>query len=290
MNKSKILIAGATGQIGRKTVEHLLKTIPANRIVVLARDAAKAEDFATRGIEVRVGDYFDYGSLLKAYEGIGKVLLIGSHGFTDRFTQHYNAITAARQAGVEHVIYTSIMRKAGSGLIFPEITESDVFSEQTLKASGLAYTILFHPPFSEVLQFYYGFTPYEKGILLPEGSGKMSPVTRDELAEAQAVILATPGHENKTYLLSGSEAISFLDIANTLADIKGESVPYKNISGKEYVDMRIAEGIPAHIAGFVLDWVNAINSGEYEGESTDIEQLINRKTSSFRTYLESIPA
>jgi NAD(P)H dehydrogenase (quinone) len=209
MNKSKILIAGATGQIGRKTVEHLLKTIPANRIVVLARDAAKAENFATRGIEVRVGDYFDYGSLLKAYEGIGKVLLIGSHGFTDRFTQHYNAITAARQAGVEHVIYTSIMRKEGSGLIFPEITESDVFSEQTLKASGLAYTILFHPPFSEVLQFYYGFTPYEKGILLPEGSGKMSPVTRDELAEAQAVILATPGHENKTYLLSGSEAISF---------------------------------------------------------------------------------
>jgi NAD(P)H dehydrogenase (quinone) len=54
--------------------------------------------------------------------------------------------------------------------------------------------------------------------------------------------------------------------------------------------MRIAEGIPAHIAGFVLDWVNAINSGEYEGESTDIEQLLNRKTSSFRTYLESIPA
>jgi NAD(P)H dehydrogenase (quinone) len=287
---SKILIAGATGQIGRKTVQHLLKTVPANQIAVLARDPAKAEDFTSQDIEVRIGDYFDYESMVEVYKGIEKVLLIGSHGFTDRYTQHYNAITAARQARVKHVIYTSIMRKEGSGLVFPEITESDIFSEQTLKASGLNYTILFHPPFSEVLQFYYGFTPYEKGFLLPEGSGKMSPVTRDELAEAQAVILATPGHENKTYLLSGSEAISFADIAEILSDIKGEPVPFANISDAAYVDMRIAEGIPEHITGFVLNWVNAINSGEYEGTPGDIEQLLGRKTSSFRAYLESLPA
>lgn len=286
----KILVAGATGQLGHKTIEHLLQFVPATQIVALARDPAKAEDYIAKGIEVRVGDYFEYNSLLKAYEGIDKVLLIGSHGFTDRFTQHYNAITAARQAGVKHLIYTSIMRKEGSRLIFPEITESDVFSEQTLKASGVPYTILFHPPFSEVLQFYYGFRPYENGVRLTKGSGKMSPVTRDELGKAQAVILTTPGHENKTYLLSGSEAISFADIAKMLANIKGQAVPYTEISDKEYLDMRIAEGIPAHIAAFVTDWVKAINNGEYEGRPDDIERLLGRKTSSFRTYLESLPA
>ncbi len=286
----KILVAGATGHLGHKTIDHLLQLVPTTQIVALARDLAKAEDYIAKGIQVRVGDYFNYNSLLKAYEGIDKVLLIGSHAFTDRFTQHYNAITAARQAGVKHLIYTSIMRKEGSGLIFPEITESDVFSEQTLKASGVPYTILFHPPFSEVLPFYYGFTPYEKGFRLTKGFGKMSPVTRDELGEAQAVILATPGHEKKTYLLSGSEAISFADIAKTLADIKGQAVPYAEVSDKEYLDMRIAEGIPTNIAEFVTDWVKAINNGEYEGRPDDIERLLGRKTSPFRTYLESLPA
>ncbi len=284
----KILVTGATGVVGKATIKHLLKKgVPANGIAGLARNAEKAEELLALGIEIRIGDYFDYDSLLTAFQGIEKVMLVSAHSFTDRFKQHYNAITAARQAGVQHIVYMSIMRKPGSKLVMPEVTESDIFSEQTLRASGVNYTVVFEPPFTEVLPFYYGMKALEKGIHLPGGFGKMAPATRDELAEAHAVILTTPGHENKSYSLGGSEALSFRDIAGTLAEVKGQPVPYSTISEEAYKDALLKEGIPPHLADFVLDWVRDINNGEYGYQSGDLERLLGRKTLSFREYLES---
>ena len=73
---AKILITGATGNIGRKTLQHLLDRLPATDLVGLARDPAKAADLAAAGIEIRQGDYFDYDGLVRAFEGIDKVMLV----------------------------------------------------------------------------------------------------------------------------------------------------------------------------------------------------------------------
>ena len=80
-------------------------------------------------------------------------MLTSALTFTDRFTQHFNVITAARQAGVKHVVYMPIIRNNVSGPIIPEVSESDIFTEQVLKSSGLDYTILFHPPLRNIYRF-----------------------------------------------------------------------------------------------------------------------------------------
>jgi NAD(P)H dehydrogenase (quinone) len=286
--QGKIVVTGITGVVGKGTVEHLLrKGVPAGQIIGLARKKEGTEDLAARGIEVRLGDYLDYDSLLRAFEGTEKVMLTSAIAFTDRFTQHYNTITAARQAGVKHIVYMSIMRKKGSGLIIPEVTESDLFTEQVLKSSGLAYTIVYHPPFTDLLSLYLGADPYKLGIKVPANNGKMSPATRDELAEAHAEILSSPGHENKTYSLGGSDSVSFSDIANILAGIKGQPVPFTTISAEEYIDIAVSQGTPRHVAEFITGWITAIEEGEFECQSGDIERLLGRKTKTFRAYTES---
>ncbi|MGC4041962.1 MAG: NAD(P)H-binding protein [Flavobacterium sp.] len=286
---TKILITGATGVVGKATVEHLLrKGVPASQIIGLSRKKEEIKDLTAKGIEVRFGDYFDYDSLLNAFEGVDKIMLTSTHAFTDRFTQHYNAITAARQVGVKHIVYMSIMRKEGSGRIMPEITESDLFTEQALKSSGLNYTILYHPPFTDVLSFYYGSTPYENGIKVPANNGKMVPATRDELAEVHAEILSTSGHENKSYSLGGSDSVSFSDIAKILAEIKGQPVPFTTITAEEYIDAIVAQGFALNLAEFITNWVVAIEEGEYEYHSGDMERLLGRKTKTFREYIESL--
>jgi NAD(P)H dehydrogenase (quinone) len=285
---SKILVTGVTGAIGRGTVEHLLKKgIPASDVIGLSRKKEDLADLAARGVEIRLGDYLDYDSLLRAFEGVDKVMLTSAVAFSDRFTQHYNVITAARQAGVKHVVYMAIMRKEGSGRIMPEITESDLFTEQVLKSSGLDYTILYHPPFTDVLSLYFDANPYENGIKIPAANGKMAPATRDELAEAHAEILSTPGHENKTYSLGGGEAISFADIAKTLAETNGKPVPFTTITAKEYIDGIVAKGTPLRVAEFLTNWVVAINEGEFEYQSGDLERLVHRKPQTFREYIQS---
>lgn len=274
---SKILVTGASGHLGRKTLQHLLKRRPASDLVGLVRDPEKAADLAAQGVEIRKGDYFDYSSLVDAFRDVEKVMLISAVAFTDRNTQHYNVITAARQAGVKHVIYTPIVRREGSDHVLPECTHADVFCEETLKASGLTYTIVRQPQFLEVLQFQFGDKVYEKGLRVPAGDGKIAPASREDLAEAQAVVLTEEGHENTIYSLHGDPAVSYAEIAQILSDIRGVSVPLIPVTDEEYLANHIAEGLPEPVAEFALAWVRGTNRGEYGELTGDLERLIGRK-------------
>src|SRR5690606_33676063 len=87
---TRILVTGATGHIGRLTLQHLLERLPAGDLVGLARDPARAADLAAAGIEIRQGDYFDHDGLVRAFGGIDKLMLVSATAFTDRNTQHLN--------------------------------------------------------------------------------------------------------------------------------------------------------------------------------------------------------
>jgi NAD(P)H dehydrogenase (quinone) len=89
---SKILVTGASGDIGRKTLLHLLKRRPANQLVGLVRDPVKAADLAALGVELRAADYLNPASLAPAFAGVEKLMLTSTHAFTDRKTAHANGI------------------------------------------------------------------------------------------------------------------------------------------------------------------------------------------------------
>lgn len=284
---TRILVTGASGNIGRMTLKHLLKRVSANDLVGLARDPDKATDLAADGIEIRKGDYFDYEGLVRAFEGIDKVMLVSTHAFTDRNTQHANVINAAKQAGVKHIVYMPIIHNPKSGVKLPQVTDEDIFVEEKLKASGLTFTLVRHPPFLENIQGYVGGNPMEKGVIAPEGTGKAGYVRREELAEAHAVVLTEAGHENRSYSLYGDPAVSFSDIARILSDISGKPVTYKPVSDQEYIANLVSAGLPEPAAGFVLTWVHGVNAGEWEGKTGDLEKLLGRKPTTSAEFLRA---
>jgi NAD(P)H dehydrogenase (quinone) len=288
---TKILVTGASGNLGRKTLQHLLDRHPASDLVGLVRDPAKAIDLAAEGIEIRTGDYVDYESLVRAFSDVDKVMLVSAVAFTDRNLQHYNAITAARQAGVEHIAFNPIIRKEGSDFALPGITADDIFAEQTLKASGLTYTILRHPPFLDTLPFYIGANAYESGVRVPAGDGKVAAASRDDLAEAAAVVLTEPGHENRTYSLHGDPAVSFADVAQILSANRGVPVPYIAGSDEEHISNLVAAGLPEPAVGFALAWVHGVNAGEWADQTGDLEKLIGRTPTTAAEFLrDNYPA
>jgi len=284
---TRILVTGATGNIGRMTLKHLLNRVPASDLVGLARDPAKAADLAAKGIEIRQGDYFDQERLVRAFEGIDKVMLVSATAFTDRNTQHENVINAARQAGVRRIVYMPVIRKAGSAFSLPQVNDEDLFVEQRLKASGLLHTLVRHPPFLENVESYVGGNPFQKGVRVPAGAGRAAYASRDDLAEAHAVVLSEDGHEKKTYSLYGDPAVSFSDIAQILSDISGKAVPYKTVSDQEYIANLVSAGLPEPAAGFVLTWVHGVNAGEWEGRTGDLEKLLGRKPTTPTEFLRA---
>ncbi|WP_339259013.1 NmrA family NAD(P)-binding protein [Paenibacillus sp. FSL R5-0713] len=98
----KILITGATGNLGSRTLELLLKKVPSNQVAILVRnpESDKVARLIKEGVEAHQGDYFDYNSLLQAFDGVEKVMLISAVAFTDRNTQHFNVIALQSRLGL----------------------------------------------------------------------------------------------------------------------------------------------------------------------------------------------
>lgn len=194
----KILVTGGIGQFGAATINFLLKKMPADNLVALVRDENKATEIKAKGVEVRLGNYDDYLSLVTAMKGIEKVLLISGNDIANRQKQHENVINASKEAGVKHLVYTSFIRKNETKTSpLGMVAKSHLETENFLINSGLPFTIMLNNLYADILPMFFGPQVLEAGIFLPTEDGIAAYATRSDMAEAAANILAGFGHENK---------------------------------------------------------------------------------------------
>lgn len=106
-----IVVSGASGNLGRRTVQLLIQRIDASRVVALSRTPGQIADL---GVETRFADFHDLGSLVRPFDSAERLLII-SVGGNDRFAPQERAVGAAVRAGVGHVIFTSFTRAAEPG-------------------------------------------------------------------------------------------------------------------------------------------------------------------------------
>lgn len=287
---SKILITGATGQFGQATIDFLLKKgINPNEISALARTAEKAEPLKAKGINIKLGDYNNINSLNEAFKGVEQLFLISSSDLNNRTEQHQNAINAASEAGVKHVIYTSFLRKNNTATSpIAMLAKQHIDTEKIIKESGIPYTFLLNSLYADVLPGFLGDKVVEKGVFLPAGNGKAAFTARIDMAEAAATILTTSGHENKEYILANTEHYNLTDLAQYLEEITGKQVKYLNPSKQSYIEAATTAGLPAIYANLFASFSEAIEQGEFETQHSDLETLIHRKPTSLKNYLQTV--
>ncbi len=289
-----ILVTGATGQYGAKAIEHLLKKgIAPQQIAALVRDAAKGQHLEEQGIDLRVGDYADVASLVTALQGVDKLLLVSSNdrgAVENRTAHHANAIRAAKEARVKHVVYTSFVTKpAYEDSAIAGFLDSHAQTEQLLQASGLAYTILQNGIYLEMIPLFAGDKVAETGIIrFPAQEGKASWVLREELAEAAAHVLTTEGHENQRYVLANAESASFRDIARNLSGILGKEISYQSPPVGEFQATLRQFGVPDVYIGMFTTWASAVAQGMMDVEDSTLEAFLGRKPTTTAQFLAQV--
>lgn len=286
---SRILVTGATGNLGGAVVDFLLKRTAAANIVALVRDAAsdKALALKAKGVETRSGDYNDYPSLVNAFKSIDKLYFVSGNDLEHRLEQHQNVVKAAVEASVKHVIYTSIPRKNESvtSPVFA-LLDSHVKTENLLKASGLQYTILKHNLYMEMLPVYLGEQLLSTGVAyFPAGEGKVSFTSRTDMADAAAAILTGEGHENKTYDITNTKAVSFSEIAAEISRSSGKAITYVSPAADEYVRTLSAAGVPAGYVSMFAGFAEGFRQQEFDQTNDLIETLTGRKPQSVSEFL-----
>jgi len=268
----KIAITGATGQLGRLVVNKLKEKVSADTIVALVRSVQKASDL---GVEAREANYDNPETLGQALQGIHTLLLISSSEVGKREQQHKNVIAAAKQAGVKHIVYTSLLHADTTSL---SIATEHLVTEAALREAGIPYTILRNGWYHEN---YAGSIPgaIAGGVLIGSaGEGKIASATRADYAEAAVAVLTSEGHADKTYELAGDEAYTLSDLAAEVSRQTGKNIPYINLSVAEYASALTGFGLPEGVAQAIAGWDVSTSKGDLFDDSRQLSKLIGRPT------------
>ncbi|MES1972265.1 MAG: SDR family oxidoreductase [Pseudomonadota bacterium] len=267
-----IAITGATGQLGRRVIEKLKAAVPAGDIVALARTPAKAADL---GVAAREADYARPETLAPALAGIATLLLISSSEVGQRSVQHRNVITAARQAGVGRIVYTSLLHAETSPL---SLAAEHLDTEAALAESGLAVTILRNGWYTENYLGSVQGALASGTIIGSAGDGRISSATRDDFADAAVAVLTGAGHEGRRYELAGDESWTLADLAAELSRQSGKAIAYTNLPEAEYAAALIGFGLPEALARAIAGWDAGAALGALFDDGRQLSALIGRPT------------
>jgi NAD(P)H dehydrogenase (quinone) len=271
-----IVVTGASGHLGRLTVQALLdRGVAANTIIATARTPEALADLADRGVVVRHADYTDPQSLKEAFAGADRVLLISSSAVGQRIEQHRNVVDAAREAGVDLIAYTSAPRADTTEML---LAADHAATERMILDSGLDYVILRNSWYLENYTEQLPTALEHKAILGSAGSGRVSAASRADYAAAAAAVLSGNGPCNHTYELGGDTAFSLGEYAETLSGLVRETIAYVDQPPAEYQAFLESVGVPEPMARIVADSDVALARGDLLVASGDLSRLIGRPT------------
>lgn len=280
-----ILVTGATGLNGGLLVRRLSEKGLAVRALVRepgTRNAGKAEALRKLpGVTVVEGDLADPDSLARALDGVDKAALISSSDESMGDVQSA-FVDAAKAASVGHIVKLSgIMPEIDSPFRFARM-HGEI--EKHLEASGIAFTNL---RAGEFMQAYFRQIPsiVENGaIFLPMEDARIASIDADDVAAVAVDVLTQPGHEGKTYPLTGPEALTMGEVAEKLSAAIGKPVRYVNVAPEEAKAAQRAAGFPEYRVEALGELFAERRRGKESVVSTVIPDVFGRAPTSFLEF------
>jgi uncharacterized protein YbjT (DUF2867 family) len=276
-----ILVTGASGKIGSEAVRVLARRQQPTRALV--RDLSRAPQGAT---EVAVGDFDDPATLDAAMSGIDTVLLVSP----SIPAQEIAVIDSAARRGVKHVVKVTNHKATADSPVDRRRDHAQI--EAHLRGTGLDYTLLGPNLFMQNLLAIAPMIRQTRGFVMSAGTGLFGMIdARDAAAAAAAVAAAPSEHAGRTYLLTGPELISYTDVANTLTDVLGERLKYRQITPDMHRAAMIQAGVPEPVATSNAQVFGLIAEGDAEWLSDDVEILTGNRPRTLHEFLtENITA
>lgn len=241
---NRIIISGASGNLGRRVTDQILERDPGRRLTLVSRSPEKLSDRESATIDMRRGDYTDPKSLDAAYAGGGVLLLISGLNLGRRVSEHRNAIAAARKAGVSHIVYTSVV---GINPNNPALSAKDHYqTEQDLRDSGIPFVALRDALYSEIITNFVIRAALPHGRFnMAAGQGRIAPVSKlDVVRCVTECVLRAEHHAGSFYEISGPELLSLEDIARIASEHHGKPMAYDPVTPEERLAFLDSVGYP----------------------------------------------
>ena len=297
----KILLNGVDGNFGGKAAEILLARWPHEDLIFTAPTEKGLEKYKDLGVELRIADFNDEESLVKAFTGADTMVLI-SMPFVGpkRRAAQKKALDAAVKAGVKKLVYTSIVGAGEKDIDTYEVNDH-IWFEAYVKQQPIHYLFLRDSQYAEAMVSNY-INAYENtGNVLANnmGSGKMAYISRDDCAEA-AACAAMSDWTDRVIDVNGAEPLTIGEYIAIANEVTGHNVKYVEIDDEQQYAFFDSIGVPRTTEDMwaqtatnfpfcsdgMVTFGRAIRLGQMSTFTDDFEKLTGRKPITIREIFE----
>lgn len=274
-----LLITGAGGKTGKALIKVLSQVEEVCALVHREQQASVVKDLGAQN--VIVGDMRDQSVLHSAMRGARAIYHICPNMSPDETNIGKLVIDAARENGVEHFVYHSVLHPQTEKM---KHHWQKMRVEETIFQSGLPFTILQPAPYMQNLLANWERI-IEEGVLRVPYSvhSKFSFVDLEDLAAAAKIVLTEPNHFHAIYELAGTEPMSHAEVAEILGHVLKK---YVRVEKEEIGDWKLRVGNMSEYAA-----ANLINMFDYYdqwglmGNSNVLRWLVKREPTPLESFV-----
>ncbi|MEK6263833.1 MAG: SDR family oxidoreductase, partial [Clostridium sp.] len=266
---NNIFLTGITGNVGSAVVDYL----KSEKIDFIAgvRNIEKSVKL-DKSIEYRQFDFENANNYETALKGVKKVFLVRPPQLTDVKGIFTPFIERCKKAGVKQIVFLSLLGAEKNP--FPPHHKI----EKAILASGIPYTFIRPSFFMQNLSTTHAEDiKLRDDLFIPSGRAKISFIDTRDIGEIIGRALAEEGHENRTYDITGSEAITYFRVADSMTKILGRKITYSNPGLFKFRKDMINRGIKKEFATVMMVLYLTTKLGMANHVTDTAEVLLKRK-------------
>ncbi|BDI15981.1 NAD(P)-dependent oxidoreductase [Nostoc cf. commune SO-36] len=274
----KILVTGATGNVGREVIRLLLSQDC--NVCAAVRNPNSAKQILGSNIQSVPFDFTKPDTFERAFLQVNKLFLVRPPALNNVRKQIAPVLNAAKLAGVEHIVFLSILGAERN----PFVPHSKI--ERYINQLGIKATFLRASFFMQNLNTTHREDIKARGeLLMPAGNGKTSFIDVRDIAAVAVRTLIEDGHQEKAYPLTGAEALTYYEVADIFTSVLGKSIRY-NPSLLKFVRQMRSSGLPMDFVLIMIAIYTTARLGLAGNITSDTQQLLNRSPLTIRQYVE----
>lgn len=273
----RILVTGATGNIGRELV-----------IALNAKGAdfvaASSKPLDIPGVPTVQADFASVESLTRAFNGIHTLFLLLPL-VPEKVDYARNAVAAAKAAGVRHIVRSSGVGAATDSPWLLNRLQGEV--DQIIIDSGLPYTLTRPATFMQNFATYFAQPVRDGALYLPQGEGRSAYVDVRDIAAANAAILLAPeAHAGRIYVLTGPAAISNSEAVAAIGKATGRPAHYVPVPDAAGIEAMQGMGMPAWTIDVMMSLHHLTAAGAAATVTDDVRTLTGREAITFAQFVQ----
>ena len=275
-----ILITGATGKTGSATAKSLGEK--GERFRALIRNEEKKEGLESLGGEVVIGSIENTDVVNQSMQGVKTVLVLLPNS-ESQLALEKQIVDSAKQAGVERIVKMSSIEATPDAT--SPIPKLHLESEEYIKQSGLAWTMIKPNFYMQNLLASAGTIKDQGKIFLPMGEGKTGMIDTTDVGTVIAKVLSEDGHESMNHEITGPEILSFYEVAEIFSKALGKQVDYVDVPMDAYKETLGQFLTNQWHLDAVIDLFKGIAEGGIEDKTNTFNELTGETPKSLSQFL-----